>query len=293
MVDARDEMRISREILARTVEAYRKIRNTARYLLANLYDFDPAQDAVALDALVEVDRFALARFARMAAAVRAGYDAYDFQAVFQAINEFVTVDLSAFYLDVSKDRLYTFAAASAARRSAQTVQYLVADGLARLLAPILSVTADEIWEGLPGARSASVHLAEFPDVPETWRDEALEDRWRRLLQIRSHVNAALGTARQQKTIGNALSAHVRVAAGREDRELLTRYADDLPMLFITSSVDVGASTGDDPDVHVTPARGVKCARCWRYVDAVARDEDLEGLCDRCVDAVGGRHAARI
>jgi isoleucyl-tRNA synthetase len=293
MVDARDEMRISREILARTVEAYRKIRNTARYLLANLYDFDPARDRVAVEALPEVDRFALARFARMAADVRRGYDAYDFQAVFQAVNEFVTVDLSAFYLDVSKDRLYTFAADSPARRAAQTVQYLVADGLARLLAPVLSVTADEIWEHLPGARDASVHLAEFPQVPEAWRDEALEDRWRRLLQIRSRVNAALEAARQHKTIGNALSAHVRVAAGGADRELLTQYADDLPMLFITSSVDVGASTGEDPDVRVTPARGVKCARCWRYVDAVATEDDLEGLCDRCVDAVGGRRAARI
>jgi isoleucyl-tRNA synthetase len=293
MVDARDEMRISREILARTVEAYRKIRNTARYLLANLYDFDPAQDRVAFDALLEVDRFALARFARMASDVRQGYEAYDFQTVFQAINEFVTVDLSAFYLDVSKDRLYTFAAASPARRSAQTAQYLVADGLARLLAPILSVTADEIWEGLPGTREASVHLAEFPAVPDTWRDEAIEERWRRLLHIRARVNAALETARQQKTIGNALSAHVRVTASGADADLLARYADDLPMLFITSSVDVETSAGDDLTVDVSPAPGVKCARCWRYVGAVAVDEDVEGLCDRCVDAVGGLRAARI
>jgi isoleucyl-tRNA synthetase len=293
MVDARDEMRISREILARTVEAYRKIRNTARYLLANLYDFDPTHDSVAFDALVEVDRFALARFARMATDVRQGYEAYDFQTVFQAINEFVTVDLSAFYLDVSKDRLYTFAATSPARRSAQTAQYLVADGLARLLAPILSVTADEIWDGLPGTREASVHLAEFPAVPDTWRDEAVEERWRRLLQIRTRVNAALETARQQKTIGNALSAHVRVAAGGADADLLARYADDLPMLFITSSVDVERSAGDDLTVDVTPAPGVKCARCWRYVGAVATDDDIEGLCERCVDAVGGLRAARI
>jgi isoleucyl-tRNA synthetase len=293
MVDARDEMRISREILARTVEAYRKIRNTARYLLANLYDFDPTHDSVAFDALVEVDRFALARFARMATNVRQGYEAYDFQTVFQAINEFVTVDLSAFYLDVSKDRLYTFAATSPARRSAQTAQYLIADGLARLLAPILSVTADEIWDGLPGTREASVHLAEFLAVPDTWRDEAVEERWRRLLQIRTRVNAALETARQQKTIGNALSAHVRVAAGGADADLLARYADDLPMLFITSSVDVERSAGDDLTVDVTPAPGVKCARCWRYVGAVATDDDIEGLCERCVDAVGGLRAARI
>jgi isoleucyl-tRNA synthetase len=229
----------------------------------------------------------------MASDVRQGYEAYDFQTVFQAINEFVTVDLSAFYLDVSKDRLYTFAAASPARRSAQTAQYLVADGLARLLAPILSVTADEIWEGLPGTREASVHLAEFPAVPDTWRDEAIEERWRRLLHIRARVNAALETARQQKTIGNALSAHVRVTASGADADLLARYADDLPMLFITSSVDVETSAGDDLTVDVSPAPGVKCARCWRYVGAVAVDEDVEGLCDRCVDAVGGLRAARI
>ena len=163
MVDYRDEVRLGKAVLARTVEAYRKIRNTFRYLLSNLYDFDPARDAVAGRATAggRSIRAGASTRGSPATCVRA-YEAYDFQAIFHAVNEFVTVDLSAFYLDVSKDRLYTFRADSRERRSAQTALYVIADGLARLLAPILSVTADEIWAQLPGAREASVHLAEFP-----------------------------------------------------------------------------------------------------------------------------------
>ena len=162
MVDYRDEVRLGKEVLSRTIEAYRKIRNTFRYLLSNLYDFDPATDAVAPGEMPAVDRYALSAYARLAGDVRRAYEAYNFQAIFHAINEFVTVDLSAFYLDVSKDRLYTFGARSRERRSAQTAVMIIADGLARLLAPILSVTADEIWLQLPGQREASVHLSEFP-----------------------------------------------------------------------------------------------------------------------------------
>jgi isoleucyl-tRNA synthetase len=291
MVDARDEMRISREILARTVEAYRKIRNTCRYLLANLYDFTPERDAVAPADLVEVDRFMLARYARLSAAVREAYTAYDFQTIFQAVNEFVTVDLSAFYLDVSKDRLYTLGAASHARRSAQTTQYAIADGLARLLAPILSVTADEVWQQLPGERAASVHLAEFAPSDQ-WLDPALEARWQDLLRMRSAVNAALEAARQRKDIGNALSAHLEITASGAEADLLLAHAADLPMLFITSSVHVSRTPSGPLTVTVTHAPGEKCARCWRFVPDTAADGDFAGLCDRCVDAVGGAVATR-
>jgi isoleucyl-tRNA synthetase len=286
MVDYRDEVRVSREVLSRTVEAYRKIRNTFRYLLANLYDFDPARHAVPAARLLEVDRFALAEYARLAGAIRDAYAAYDFQAIFHSVNEFVTVDLSAFYLDVSKDRLYTFRADALERRSAQTAQYVMADGLTRLIAPILSVTAEEVWQRLPGPREESVHLAEFPEDTAAWRQPDLEARWRRLLDVRATVNVALEAARQRKEIGNALSAHVTVAASGDTADLLERHAADLPMFFITSTAALRRKADGPVDVEVARAAGDKCPRCWRFVADLGGSGDLAGLCERCADVVG-------
>jgi isoleucyl-tRNA synthetase len=291
MVDYTDEVRLGRSVLARTVEAYRKIRNTFRYVLSNLYDFDPAADSVTSDRLLEVDRLALARFARLSSTVQRAYEAYDFQTIFHAVNEFVTVDLSAFYLDVSKDRLYTLQAQSLERRSAQTAYYVIADGLTRLLAPVLSVTADEIWLQLPGTRDPSVHLTEFPQGLEVWLDPALEDRWRQLFEIRAAVNQTLEAARQRKEIGSALSAHVTVRAGGAAFDLLDRYRADLPMLFITSSVALERSTSDTLSVEVSKARGDKCPRCWRFVTETVSGGEYDGLCERCADALGGVVAA--
>ncbi len=295
MVDYRDEVRLGKAVLARTVEAYRKIRNTAfRYLVSNLYDFDPARDKVAAADMLEVDRFVLARFAEVAGTVLGAYDQYDFQIIFHAINEFVTVDLSAFHADVSKDRLYTLRHDSPERRSAQTAYYVIADGLARLLAPILSVTAEEVWRALPGSRETSVHLAYFPDQLAEWRDEALEDRWRRLLAIRATVNQALEAARQRKDIGSALAAHVLIRAAGHDADLLDRYRDDLPMIFLTSSVAVERVSAGEVSVDVDKAAGEKCPRCWRVVPGVVaiNDEDGSTLCERCADVIGGVVASR-
>ncbi len=291
MVDYRDEIRLGKSVLARTVEAYRKMRNTFRYLLANLYDFDPARDAVPGSAMVEVDRYALAVYAQLAGDVRQAYAAFDFQAIFQAVNEFVTLDLSAFYLDVSKDRLYTFRAQAPERRSAQTAQYVIADGLARLLAPILSVTAEEVWAQLPGSRAQSIHLAEFPADTNTWLDDALVRRWRQLRDVRGVVNAALETSRQRKEIGTALAAHVTVTASGAVADLLEQYRADLPMFFITSSVAIVRKAEGEVEVVVLPAAGDKCPRCWRFVTETVPAGDLAGLCDRCVDAVGDTVAA--
>ena len=208
MVDYRDELRLGKSVLARTIEAYRKIRNTFRYLLANLYDFDPARDAVPAARLLEVDRFALALYAQVAEESVRAYQAYEFQRIFQAINELVTVDLSAFYVDVSKDRLYTLAPGSPSRRSAQTALYLIADGLSRMIAPILPVTAEQLWKVLPAVsgREESVHLAEFPTVESLDRlsDPGQAADWQRLLAIRDAVNAAIEEQRQKKMIGNSL-----------------------------------------------------------------------------------------
>jgi isoleucyl-tRNA synthetase len=297
MVDFREEVRIGPEIMARVVEAYRKIRNTARILVANLYDFDPATDQVPAEALPEIDRYALARYADVGLRVLKAYEDYDFPAFFHVVNALATVDLSAFYVDVSKDTLYTLAPASRARRSAQTALYLIVDGLSRLLAPIVPVTADELWRALPGSREASVHLADFPKGLERLLDEALVERWSRLIAIRNEVNAAIEIQRKAKVIGNSLAARVAIRATGETAALLERYRKDLPTVFIVSDVELqgpdsgaGATPAGELTVTVTRAAGVKCERCWRIVPVVSHEPGQEGICDRCVAAVAARAA---
>jgi isoleucyl-tRNA synthetase len=296
MSDFREELRVGKQILQRVIEAYRKFRNTLRYLASNLYDFDPETDRVPLERMQEVDRFVLSRYGATAAAVLRGYERYDYPGIFQTLNQFLTVDLSAFYADVSKDCLYTFAAGSPERRSAQTAMYEMADGLARLLAPILPVTADEMWRhlptfaeaaaGKPGPREESVHLADFPRDVERLVDTDLDTRWTRLREIRDLVNGALETARQEKLIGTSLAARVTLTAGGETAALLRRYEADLPMLFIVSQVTLDAAGPDGVTVTVARADGEKCERCWRTVPGISRAPGSEGLCSRCVDALG-------
>ena len=303
MVDYREEMRLGDEILARVVEAYRKIRNTLRILIANLYDFDPATDRVPVDELEEVDRYALALYGETAGTILEAYERYEFQPISHAVNRFLTVDLSAFYVDISKDRLYTLAATSRARRSAQTAIYTMTDGLARLLAPILPVTTDDLWRFLPGAREESVHLADLPAGCGVLVDRDLLARWARLRALRDAVNVELERLRQRKTLGTSLEAAVSIRANGRTDELARRYAADLSTLFIASEVAVSS----DPDLPLDAGRaetagaqfvepdgaaviearragGVKCERCWRYVESVT-DRDPAGLCDRCVDAL--------
>jgi isoleucyl-tRNA synthetase len=287
MVDYGEEVRLGPEILSRVVEAYRKLRNTCRILVNNLYDFDPASHSVPLQQMEEVDRFALSQFSEAAERMVRAYEAYDFPTIFQTLNAVATVDLSAFYVDVTKDRMYTFAAHSRARRSGQTAMYIMADGLARLMAPILVFTADELWQHLPGTRSTSVHLEEFPKLGHLV-DSDLAERWNRLMAVRDDVNAALEEKRKAKVIGNSLSAKVHIAARGPIAALLERYRRDLPMLFIVSDVtlDLGPTDGpDDVRVVVERATGVKCERCWRYVPSLTTEPDRAGICDRCVEAL--------
>ena len=302
MVDYREEMRIGTEILARVVEAYRKIRNTLRILAANLYDFDPAADRVPPGRMRELDRYVLACYAEAAAKTLQSYDRYEFQAISHTVAR-LAVDLSAFYIDVSKDALYTLGARSEARRSTQTAMYVLADGLARLLAPLLPVTADELWRHLPGRRAESVHLADFPADVEALRDRPLQERWRRLLGVRDAVNAEIERLRRQKVIGTSLEAGVTLRARGATAELLGRYEDLLPALFITSQVtvenDPHVALDDDGEtragrwteaggavtVDVAPAPGRKCPRCWRYVERLASEAAAPGVCGRCAEAL--------
>ena len=293
MSDFREELRVGKQILQRVIEAYRKFRNTLRYLVSNLYDFDPAADRLPLERMHEVDRFILSRYGAAASSVLRGYEHYDYPGIFQTVNQFLTVDLSAFYADVSKDRLYTFAAGSAERRSAQTAMFIMADGLARLLAPILPVTADELWRHIGGPREESVHLAEFPRDVETLVDPALDARWTGLREVRDTVNGALETARQEKLIGTSLAAHVALSAGGETATLLKHYEADLPLLLIVSQVALDASGPDGVSVSVSRAEGDKCERCWRVLPEISRSPGTDGLCRRCIGALpAGRSTSR-
>jgi isoleucyl-tRNA synthetase len=289
MTEFTEELRVSKEILTRVVDVYRKLRNTCRILVANLYDFDPASDMVPADALDEVDRFALARYAEAAQRMIRAYNEYEFSVVSQTLNTLATVDLSAFYVDVTKDRMYTLGAKSRERRSTQTVMYLISEGLARLLAPILPVTADQLWQHIPGRRSWSIHLEEFPKV-EAYTDAPLLKTWEALLDVRETVNAALEEKRKNKVIGTSLGARVLITASGPIGALLTSRRDDLPMLFNVSDVSltiVATDSADQVRVEVEKAPGVKCARCWRFVPSVRSEPDCAGICDRCVDALAG------
>jgi isoleucyl-tRNA synthetase len=282
------------------VDAYRKWRNTCRILAANLYDFDPAADMVPMAELDEVDRFVLARYADVAERVKSAYAAYYFADGAKLLNHLATVDLSAFYVDVTKDRMYTFAAGSHARRSTQTAMFHICDGLARLLAPILPVTADDLWRNLPGTRAESVHLEQFADDAR-FIDREMMARWDRLLAVRADVNAALEEKRKTKEIGTSLGAHVTLSATGAVAALLQQYQRDLPMLFIVSEVTLKTDAGskdatydkdatarqDTVSIDVTRAAGTKCERCWRFVADISTAPDWAGICGRCIEALGG------
>ena len=299
MSDYTQEVRLSQEILARVVEAYRKLRNTLRYLLGNLYDFDPAADLVPTAQLEDVDRYILARYAVVASKIVQDYGKYEYGSISQALTQFATVELSSFYNDISKDRLYTFAPRSRERRSAQTALYIMADGLTRLVAPILSFTADELWRflpGKPGTRDESVHMALFPTLAylADLDDPSLVMRWNVLLALRERVLAEIEPLRKNKEIGSSLQAKVVISATTKDLPLLEQYANQLPMLFIVSEVDVRpapvdveahAETKALPRVTIEHATGVKCERCWRYVRTVSSEPVTAGLCERCQEAL--------
>jgi len=290
--DYMEDLRCSDEILQRVAEGYRKLRNTARYALGNLDGFDTARDSVADEELLEIDRWALSELDVVISKVRKAYEAYEFHLVYQALYEFCTVTLSARYFDILKDRLYTFAPRNPTRRSAQTTLFRIADSLARMLATILVFTADEIWENLPGARAASVHLAELPSASGE-RDEKLAARWNQLFEIRDKVLGALEEARVAKTIGSSLEAAVEIKAAGRTFELLESYRDDLRYLFIVSQVSLTGTEAGEVGVSVRRADGQKCERCWNYSTRVGESARYPTVCERCVAALeeieGGQH----
>ena len=294
--DYHSDIRISNDILKQLSEVYRKIRNTARYILGNLYDFNPDTDSVADDQLHELDRWALARMDEVAKECNEGYEEFDFHQVYHAIHNFCTIDLSNFYLDIIKDRLYVEKPDSVSRRAAQTAIYRILRDMTLVFAPILAFTCEEIWANLPKSSDHNPEACVFNEMPKGKAgDETAEfmAKWERIRKIRDEVNKALENARNQKTIGKSLEAQVTLKADGELYAFLKENEAVLEPVFIVSKVvlEQGAAAQttaetEGLEVTVSKAHGEKCERCWAYSDTVGKDEKHPTLCARCAAIIG-------
>jgi isoleucyl-tRNA synthetase len=277
--------------MQRVGENYKKIRNTFRYILGNLGDFDPADDAIPYNEMEALDQYMLRQTASFAADVRNAYEEFAFHKIYHRLNHFCIVDLSAFYFDVLKDRLYIFAPKSKARRSAQTATWRIGEALTRLLAPIMTFTCEEVWQYLPklASREESVHLAQFPGTSDILGSGAMTDAkddedWTTLRSVRDEVLKALETARNNKLIGTGLEAQVAISASDPLYSLLHRNADQLRYLLIVSQVHLAQGSGNGASalhVEVKKADGAKCERCWNYSTRVGEDKNYPTVCERC------------
>ena len=300
--DYQEDLRISPDILKQMVDAYRKIRNTCRFLLSNLYDFDPAEHIISYNDLSGIDKWALLRLGRLSASVQEAYDDFEFRQAVHELDYFCSVDMSATYLDVLKDRLYTFPKNSTLRRGAQTVILEIVSAISKLMAPILSFSSEEIWQALPKntpqqADVFSVHASLFPNGDAAWMNDQVEQDWTYLLAVRTVVQSALEKQRREKVIGAPLEAQVTIDVTTKHYDLLKQYEPDLPALFIVSHVQVNQSEAYSSDsglvsdvdlelmVSVAKADGAKCERCWNYRSAVGSDPQHATLCDRCLEAI--------
>jgi isoleucyl-tRNA synthetase len=302
-VDFREDVRASEDLMQRIADQYRKIRNTFRFALQNLYDFDPRQDVVEFAAMQSFDQFMLLETARLADEVAHWHEEFQFHKVYQRLLKFCVVDLSALYFDVLKDRLYTHAPNSRGRRSAQTAVWRIAETLVRLFAPMMSFTVDEIWHYLPTlqGRPESVHLARFASRKEILADavgdlDGLRAEWETLLAVREEVMRALEIARSSKLIGSGLEANLRVSAPEAIYPVLAKHADELRYLFIVSAVELerGASGNGASGIRVdvTKAPGQKCERCWNYSTRVGEDRTYPTICERCAAALKAMESSR-
>ena len=287
------DVRMYDALMRQLSEAYRNIRNRFRFALSNLFDFEPARDAVADGDLWEMDAWMLRRTGQLVRRCREWYEQFEFHRVYHALDDFCTVELSSFYFDVLKDRLYTSAPQSSGRRSAQTAIYRIIHALVRLIAPILTFTAEEAWGYLPRAAGdpESVHIALFPEAEEFERalDAKRAENWERLLAVRHEVMKSLEEARAAKTISAGLEARVRLAANGDLGRLLEKYAASLPAFLIVSQVELAAPPQpggtERPEVRVERAQGKKCERCWNYSVHVGENAEIPTICERCTAAL--------
>ena len=293
-VDYQGDVRLSDKIVKSMSDVYRKIRNTFRYLMGNLYDFDPKKDSVAYEDMEEMDRWALLRLEQVKRTVLKAYEDYEFHVMYHAVHNFCTVDLSAIYLDILKDRLYTEKADSRLRRSAQTAMYEILTSLVRLVAPVLCFTAEEVWQDLPNKeeREWSVHMASMPELNDKFLDKALDEKWKKRLAVRSVITKALEEARQAKTIGHPLDAEVTVYAKGEAYDILKAMEKELADFCIVSQTKLVEGTESAPENAVSDDEGYvkvtvsvceleKCERCWKRTPDVDSDPAHPHVCARC------------
>ena len=282
--DYQSDVRLSKEILKQVSEVYRKIRNTARYILGNIHDFD-VNKPVAYEDLQEIDKWALTRLNNLISECTKSYDAYDFNKAYQAINTFCVLDMSNFYLDIIKDRLYTAKPESTERRAAQTTMYEILQALVKIIAPMASFTAEEIWKYMPhkdGENTESVMLSYYPEVNEKYEDKELEAKWDKILKIKEAVAKKLEEARAEKVIGHSLNAKVIISAEGEEYKFLNDNKELLKDVFIVSGLDLVEGTSE---IKVQVAEGEKCERCWKYDVTVGQDKENPTICHRCSEAL--------
>ena len=284
--DYSGDLGIDDKILARVVDAYRRIRNTLRFLMANVSDFDPAKDAVPFDELLEIDRYALSRAAQVQAEILAHYEVYEFHPVVSKLQIYCSEDLGSFYLDVLKDRLYTTAPGSLARRSAQTALHQITHAMLRWMAPFLSFTAEEAWKFF--GQSESIFMETYADLPP--QDDALLAKWSRIREIRDAVNKDIEAVRAEGQVGSSLQANVALQVNLEDHALLASLGDDLKFVFITSAIDLLA--GDALQSSAKASSALKCERCWHYQDDIGLDAAHPTICGRCISNLYGAGEVR-
>jgi len=283
--DYRDDIKISKEIVDRLVETYRRIRNTFRFLHANIdEDFEPDREKVPYDQLSSIDKWLLSRLQKLIERVREAYESYAFHTIYHALHNFCAVDLSALYLDIIKDRMYVERKASVKRRASQTVVFEALISLLRLAAPILSFTTEEMWSYVwPRVRADSVLLTAFPEVDRSLVNPELEEEWEKIWRIREVVNKKIEEKRVEKVIGHPLDAKAVITATPGEYEILRRLGNELKEVFIVSQVEI--ESGPELDVAIVRAEGLKCERCWQYATDVETAGEFPNICKRCRDTL--------
>jgi isoleucyl-tRNA synthetase len=293
-MEYRNEMHASSEIILKMSDSYRRIRNTFRYILGNLSGFDPEKDSVEYSQMPEIDRWALHKTDELIASVTSAYESFQFHRVYHNVLNFCVVEMSSFYFDIMKDRLYTFSKSSLERRATQTVLHRINSVLVRLLAPVLVYTSEEVWNEINQDES-SVHLSEWPTINEQYTDKALNDKWESIIKAKTDVARELETMRAAKQIGSSLEAAVVLYT--EDADLLgllKEYENDLAMIFIVSDVTISSEPFDSANngeifeklsIKASVADSNKCDRCWNYRKEVGEIEKYPTLCNRCAEVI--------
>ena len=289
--DYQSDVSLSKDILKQITEVYRKMRNTARYILGNTSDFDPDKDMVSYNELQEIDKYALLKLNDLVRKCTESYENYDFHEAYQAINVFCVTDMSSFYLDIIKDRLYTAKANSKERRAAQTTMYIILDSLVRMLAPLTSFTAEEIWKYMNKSKNEkveSVMLTTYPEVNSQYENEELRAKWEKIVKIKEIVSKKLEEARAEKIIGHSLNAKVTLFAEGDLYKFIKENKELLQTVFIISNLEVEENQRSNEEklgVKIEQAEGEKCERCWMYSTTVGEDKENPTICHRCSEAL--------